>query len=489
MSVSKVQRSKSAVASAVYAVWGTLSAMKEGKVRASALSVVGPRGSDPMAWAIETRELVGRAPQRLNQTINVIQSFSPDELDPNNPLNVEKAHAAGLALAAEVASDCDVLVATHTDTAHVHNHIVIANHDRVSGMAAPKQAGNAWRVRVGNDAVMESYGLEVLEQHEVSYSREERLALAKGRDINGSDLDVAELTRETWREFARARVEELMEDDRVVGAIDIDGGDGVEPALDVMEEIASEYHLSFSRKGRGKRKSERSSFAVIVDNGDVLRVPGRDGKGGSKASTAGSRLGSDYTMDGLRARLHELHTQQLINEMEIEDDGDEYKAKQRWQRGTFEQTGFGDEGFERNGRGASEHFEWDSGGPDRAVEDLSDATEQLERANDGLEAFNRGYSGVREGDGAGDGLDEVDGGDSSRVAGGDPATTRESAELSSGDSQAVGVDGAFADDSAGTRRRAVESERRRRRALERQRREAAESNGSRPGKDDNEPDF
>ena len=489
MSVSKVQRSKSAVASAVYAVWGTLSAMKKGKVRASALSVVGPRGSDPMAWAIETRELVGRAPQRLNETINVIQSFSPDELDPNNPLDVEKAHAAGLALAAEVAPDCDVLVATHTDTAHVHNHIVIANHDRVSGMAAPKQAGNAWRVRVGNDAVMESYGLEVLEQHEVSYSRDERLALAKGRDINGSGLDVAELTRETWREFARARVEELMEDDRVVGAIDIDGGDGVEPALDVMEEIASEYHLSFSRKGRGKRKSERSSFAVIDDNGNVLRVPGRDGKGGSKASTAGSRLGSDYTMDGLRAGLHELHTQQLINEMEIEDDGDEYKAKQRWQLGTFEQTGFGNERVECDGRGFEERPERDTGRTDRAVADLSDATERLERANDGLEAFNRRNGGVRKGDGAGDGLDEVDGGDLGRVAGGDSAAARGFGEFSGGDSQAAGVDGSSPEDGSGARRRAVESERRRRRTVERQRREALESDGFGTGGDDYEPEF
>ena len=489
MSVSKVQRSKSAVASAVYAVWGTQAAMKDGRVRASALSVVGPRVSDPMAWAIETRELVGRAPQRLNETINVIQSFSPDELDPNNPLDVEKAHVAGLALAAEVAPGCDVLVATHTDTAHVHNHIVIANYDRVTGMAAPKQAGNAWRVRVGNDAVMESYGLEVLEQHEVSYSREERLALAQGRDINGSDLDVAGLTRETWREFARARIEELMEDDRVVGAIDLDGGNGVEPALDVMEEIASEYYLSFSRKGRGKRKSERSSFAVIDGNGDALRVPGRDGKGGSKASTAGSRLGADYTMDGLRARLHELHTQLLINEMEMEDDGDEYKAKQRWQRRTFEQAGLGYEGFARNGRGASERFEWDSGGPDRAVADLSDATEQLERANVGLAAFNRGDEGVRSCDGSGDGLDEVDGEDRGRVAGGNSEAAREPAELSSGDSQAVGVDGSSPEDGSGARRRAVESERRRRREVGRERREALESDGFGTGEDDFEPEF
>lgn len=54
MSVSKVQRSKSVVASTVYAVWGTREAMKAGESRASALSVVGPRGYHPLAWALES---------------------------------------------------------------------------------------------------------------------------------------------------------------------------------------------------------------------------------------------------------------------------------------------------------------------------------------------------------------------------------------------------------------------------------------------------
>ena len=156
MSVSKVQRSKSAVASTIYAVWGTRKAMKKGEVRASALSVVGPRGYHPLAWALGVQERVASSAQRRNETINIIQSFSPKELDPDKPRDVERAHSAGLALAEKVAPGCDVLVATHTDTAHVHNHILIANHDRQTGYAAPKGAGKAWHVREVNDAVRES---------------------------------------------------------------------------------------------------------------------------------------------------------------------------------------------------------------------------------------------------------------------------------------------------------------------------------------------
>ena len=54
--------------------------------------------------------------------------------------------------------------------------------------------------------------------------------MAQSHDINGSGLDAAELMRETWREFMRARIEELMKDDQVINAIDIDGGNGVELA-------------------------------------------------------------------------------------------------------------------------------------------------------------------------------------------------------------------------------------------------------------------
>ena len=489
MSVSKVQRSKDAAASVIYAVWGTNKAMKKGQVRAAGVSVVGPRGSNPMAWVVETRECVGRSAQRRNRTINYIQSFSPDELDPTNPKDVEKAHAAGLALAAKMAPGCDVVVATHTDTAHVHNHIVIANHDRETGLAAPKDAGNAWRVRVGNDDVMKSMGLEVLGRDPVSLSKQERLAQKAGRVIDGSNMELSALTSDTWREFMRARVEELMEDDRVVSAIDIDSGQGVESALDVMEDIALEYHLSFSRKGRGKRKSERSSFALIDDKGQQLRVPGQNGKGGSNAATAGSRLGADYTLNGLRARLHELHTQQLINEMEIEDDGAEYTTVEVGQRGTVESVGLGSQERQGVGGGTEGDADGDTRRPGQAVEDLSAATKGLGQANTVLEAFNRGNGGVRESDGPGDELDEVDGGDSHRPTGSDSASTRGVAEFSDRGRCTPNIDGRTTGDGGRTRRRAIEFERRRNREIERFRREAFESNGPETSEDDYEPGF
>lgn len=491
MSVSKVQRSRDAAAAVIYAVYGTKKAMKAGSVRAAAVSVVGPRGSNPVVWVMETRSRVQESVQRRNETINIIQSFSPDELDPDNPLDVEKAHAAGLALAAKMAPDCDVVVATHTDTAHVHNHIIVANHDRGTGRAAPKAVGNAWRVRETNDDVMEVFGLKVLGRDPVSLSRDERVAQAKGVDIDGSDLSLSELTRETWREFARARIEELLEDDRVIAALDIDGGGGVEPGLEVMEEIAFEYHLSFSRKGRGKRtrKSERSSFALVGDDGKELRLTDRNGKGSSKAATAGSRLGSDYTMDGLRARLHEIHAERLIDGMEIDNNGGQQTTATNGQHGVAEQVGLAADGANETSRGREGSAGRDARGRGAALGELSEATDGLEQAHGVLAAFNSGDEGIREGDGSSDGLDEVDGGDRGRAAGGDSAPARGTAEVGDRDRGAANVDGRLAEDRARTRRRAAESQRRRSGEAERQRREALESDGPRPPEDDYGPDF
>lgn len=518
MSVSKVQRSKSAVASTIYAVWGTRKAMKTGEVRASALSVVGPRGSNALAWAMETQERVAGSEQRRNETINIIQSFSPEELDPGKPRDVERAHSAGVALAEKVAPGCDVIVATHTDTAHVHNHILIANHDRDTGYAAPKDAGNAWRVREANDRVMESYGLEVLKQHEVSYSRDERMAQAKGLDIDGSDLSLDELTRENWREFARARIEDLLEDDRVVEALDADGEEGINSAFDVMEDIAPEYHLSFSRKGRGKRKRERSSFAVVDDNGDVLRVTGANGKGNARAASAGSRLGADFTMNGLRAQLllmrSEIQAEETIKGLGEFDHGNEYAPGE-------EESGYWREGFgvgesiwagidepstdgvresEGNRPGTEGALSFRRGveqlpggipsrEPRSDLDEFEVVADRLGRASAGLKEYNRRNGGIQPGCEEGREPDDAGRGDSGPAAGNDPRTETVAGERSGGYRQVGDVDGNSASGRRRTGRGAVESQRRRRGEVGRLHREALDSDGEQEAGNDYEPEF
>ncbi|WP_115243941.1 relaxase/mobilization nuclease domain-containing protein [Corynebacterium renale] len=503
MSVSKVQRSKSAVASVIYAVYGTVQAREKDSVRTSAVSVIGPRGDDPMAWAMEVRDRVAESVQRKNETLNIIQSFSPEELDPSNALDVEKAHATGLEVASRLAPDCDVVVVTHIDTAHVHNHIIVANHDRSTGKAAPKEVGNAWRVRAVNDAVMKDFDLEVLAQHEVSYSRQERMALRQGRDIDGAEKVPSELTSDTWREFLRARVEDLLDDERVVGAIDVAGADGVEPALDAMEDIAGEYGLSFSRRGRGKRKSERSSFAIVDEDGEVLRVPKQSGSGTVKAASAGSRLGADYTLNALRAALHKKHLErsmQEMQEMRALNHGTEY-PQGNTPRDNRSHRGNDGAGVLRHGsqpavQGAGGDSIGDTSRRSGAARELSAAAERARRADERLEAFNRRDEGLRNSDGERRSSHERNGGDSHGVAGshseaarGAARPVRSAQEVRGRDRSTAGVFEHYPQDGSRAGGRSVELEQRRRRAAERLRREAVESLDPKTAQRDNGPEF
>lgn len=498
MSISKVQRSKSAAASVIYAVYGTVQAREAGTIRAAAASVIGPRGDDPMAWAMEVRECVAGSVQRLNETLNVIQSFSPEELDPSNPLDVEKAHAAGLEVASRLAPNCDVVIVTHSDTAHVHNHILVANHDRTNGKAAPKDVSNAWHVREVNDAVMRDFGLKVLPQHAVSYSRQERMALDQGRDIDGSGERVSELTDDTWREFMRARVEDLLNDNRVLDAIDVTGSVGVEPALDVMEDIAEEYHLSFSRK------SERSSLAIVNEDGEVVRVPKRSGSGSVKAASAGSRLGADYTLNAIRAALHKKHLERSIQEMQemrVLNHGTEYTQGKHTSRDKRSHRGDDGGGVSRHGsRPEVQEAGGDSIGDtsrrSAAARELSAAAERARRADEHLEAFNSRDKGLPNSDGERRSSHERDGRDSHGVAGshseaarGAARPVRSAQEVRGGDrSTASGFEHCPQDGSrAGGR--PVELEQRRRREAEHIRREAVESLDPKTAQRDHGPEF
>ena len=163
MSVTKIQRTKSVGAATVYAVYGTYENMRNDDVRAAAYSVVSATpNATPEQFISETVAEIARHPRRENQAELIIQSFHPDELDKDNPFDVQLAHLAGLELARRIAPNSDVVVATHIDSesGHLHNHIIIANHDRVTGKT-PRDARNFHAVSHVNDAVMRDLGLEV----------------------------------------------------------------------------------------------------------------------------------------------------------------------------------------------------------------------------------------------------------------------------------------------------------------------------------------
>lgn len=305
MSVVTVDRSKDLAAATIYAAYGTRQAARRGEIRAASLSIVGvgPARHDrhaALAWIDEGRQLLQPSSgHRTNQALLIIQSWARDELDADSPVDVERANIMGTELAQRLAPDSPVLVATHTDSASgcVHNHLVILNHDISTGHAAPKKCGNWHAVRAENDNLMREHRMRVPRPGGVgvTLTHAERKAQQAGRTIDSTGLALHEIGPDTWADYLRKRVDEILDDERVRKSPDPDTG------WEIAQQIAPDHGVSI-RVTEGERGTG-VSLALVDDDGETVTYS--TGKRTRRAATAGSKLGSDYTLDGLQDRVAE----------------------------------------------------------------------------------------------------------------------------------------------------------------------------------------
>nr|WP_325180702.1 relaxase/mobilization nuclease domain-containing protein [uncultured Oscillibacter sp.] len=95
------------------------------------------------------------------QFYHFVQSFAEtDNLTP------QEANAIGLELAWREFPDFEVVVATHLDTNHIHNHLVVNSVSCETGRKLHQSANNLLKHRQANDEICASHGLSVLEQPE-----------------------------------------------------------------------------------------------------------------------------------------------------------------------------------------------------------------------------------------------------------------------------------------------------------------------------------
>ena len=299
MSVVKVQRTKSVAAAVTYVMHGTYANKKAGIVRAAAYSVVsGSMEATPEQFVYDTVAEIARHPRRTDQGLMLYQNFHPGELDKGSAFDVQLAQFAGQELARRVAPNSDAVVVTHTDSksGHVHNHIIIANHDRVTGKT-PRDARNFHKVKHFNDEVMRDLHLEVYEPPAPpppprGYSR-----------LRGAPLPV--ITTENWRAELQQRVDAVLADSRVAAALTVADG------LDVAHNIAAEYSVSFRVTTHEKKRRDdvtATTYALIDPGGEPVRYA--TGRGSRSTERTGSRLGKeDYTLDAVKRRIADRQQQ------------------------------------------------------------------------------------------------------------------------------------------------------------------------------------
>ncbi|EGI2115174.1 relaxase/mobilization nuclease domain-containing protein, partial [Listeria monocytogenes] len=104
-----------------------------------------------------TREIWGKSGGI--QAHHVIQSFKPDEVDP------QQANEIGLQLAEKLAKGHEVAVYTHTDKDHIHNHIVINAVNYEDGRKFHAHGQEAIeRTRKISDELCKENGLSIVEE-------------------------------------------------------------------------------------------------------------------------------------------------------------------------------------------------------------------------------------------------------------------------------------------------------------------------------------
>lgn len=111
----------------------------------------------PSAYAemLTTKERFHKTEGR--QFYHFVQSFSEDD-----GLTPQEVNALGLELAAHEFPDFEVVVATHTDTNHLHNHIIVNSVNCKSGKKLHQNTEDLMAHRQANDEICLAHGLGIL---------------------------------------------------------------------------------------------------------------------------------------------------------------------------------------------------------------------------------------------------------------------------------------------------------------------------------------
>lgn len=148
-----------------------------------------------------TKRIWGKTDGRL--CFHGYQSFREGEVD------AETAHEIGVELARRLWGDrFEVLVATHCNTGHYHNHLVINSVSLMDGGKLANTKADYRRMREESDKLCREYGLSVIEPKGRGKSYAEWTAEQDGkptiRSLIRADIDAAVSLSTTWRDFEKA---------------------------------------------------------------------------------------------------------------------------------------------------------------------------------------------------------------------------------------------------------------------------------------------
>ncbi|WP_427707103.1 relaxase/mobilization nuclease domain-containing protein (plasmid) [Staphylococcus sp. Mo2-6] len=188
-----------------------------------------------------SREVYGKTDG--NQGHVIIQSFKPGEVTP------EQCNALGLELAEKMAPDHQVAIYTHSDTDHIHNHIVINAVNLETGKKFNNDKQALRDLRKANDEVCLNHGLSIPEPtSELRYTQAEQNLIDKGK--------------KSWKNEVRMAIDETQATDMESFKEQLlPKGISVER---VTDKTITYRHIESDKKVRG------SKLGDIYDKGGII---------------------------------------------------------------------------------------------------------------------------------------------------------------------------------------------------------------------------
>lgn len=169
MSTINVRSSRDAAGAVNYVLYGNSKERRAelitaGQTRAAAfaISVAGDHSASPAAF-IERTEMLAAVHGRKVELQSYVLAFSPDEFDVTDPADLERIRDVAVVLIGRMHS-ADYLIAVHADSSgrHGHAHILVANHDNLTGKSLQRYTSWKHGLRQLNDDLMRDEGLRVL---------------------------------------------------------------------------------------------------------------------------------------------------------------------------------------------------------------------------------------------------------------------------------------------------------------------------------------
>jgi hypothetical protein len=127
------------------------------------------------------------------QYMHFVQSFKPDD-----PLNPSQAHQIGLEMAEKHFKGYEVLVATHTDKDHLHNHLIVNSVSFETGVKFQHSKNDLKAIKELSDQICEREGLHVIQEK------------IRGRDLGRNEYQVA-IKGESWKFKTMADIDKAIE--------------------------------------------------------------------------------------------------------------------------------------------------------------------------------------------------------------------------------------------------------------------------------------